>query len=85
MGISIDSPGVARRTSGQLGLEFPLLSDPPMRIIRQYHMTGPGMNMAQMGYVIIDRQGRIRVRKVDRQFGEHAPDIRAILDHLNTA
>jgi peroxiredoxin len=38
-----------------------------------------------MGYVIIDRQGRIRVRKVDRQFGEHAQDIRAILDHLNTA
>jgi hypothetical protein len=33
------------------------------------------MNMAQMGYVIIDRQGRIRVRKVDRQFGEHAQDI----------
>lgn len=85
MGISIDSPGVARRTSSQLGLEFPLLSDPPMRISRQYHMTGPRMNMAQMGYVIIDRQGRIRVRKVDRQFGEHAPDIRAILDHLNTA
>jgi hypothetical protein len=56
-----------------------------MRIIRQYHMTEPGMKMVHMGYVIIDRQGRIRVRNVDRQFGEHAHDIRAILDHLNTA
>jgi peroxiredoxin len=85
MGISIDSPSVARHTSNRLGLEFPLLSDPSMRIIRQYHMTGPGMKMAHMGYVIIDRQGRIRVRKVDRQFGEHVHDIRAIIDHLNTA
>lgn len=85
MGISIDSPRVARRTSSRLGLTFPLLSDPPMRIIRQYRMTGQDMNMAYMGYVIIDRQGRIRARKVDPQFGEHVKDMLAILERLDTA
>lgn len=83
LGISIDSPNVARRTSSRLGLTFPLLSDPPMRMIRQYRVTGQDMNMAYMGYVIIDRQGR--VRKVDPQFGEHAKDMLAILERLDTA
>lgn len=85
MGISIDSPSVAGRTASRLDLKFPLLSDPPMRVIRQYRMTGEGMNMAYMGYVIIDRQGRIRVRQVDPQFGEHAKDILAIIERLDTA
>jgi peroxiredoxin len=84
LGISIDAPGVARRTVTQLGLQFPLLSDPQMRVIRQYDMKGQGMQMADMGYVIIDRQGRIRVRKIDRQFGAHARDILAIIRHLRT-
>ena len=56
-----------------------------MRIIRQYRMTGQNMSMAYMGYVVIDRQGRVRVRKVDPQFGEHAKDILAILEHLDAA
>lgn len=84
-GISIDAPGVARRTATQLDLQFPLLSDPHMRVIRQYDMKGQDMQMAAMGYVIIDRQGRIRVHKIDRQFGEHARDILAIVQHLPTA
>jgi len=29
------------------------------------------MEMAEMGYAVIDRQGRIRERQIDRQFGEH--------------
>ncbi len=27
--------------------------------------------MADMGYVVIDKQGRIRARQIDRRFGEH--------------
>jgi peroxiredoxin len=82
LGISIDSPSVARRTVTQLGLQFPLLSDPQMRVIRQYGMKGERMQMADMGYIIIDRQGRLRARQIDRQFGEHGRDILAIVRHL---
>jgi len=34
-------------------------------------MKGDGMNMADMGYVVIDKQGRIRTRRIDRRFGEN--------------
>ena len=40
LGISCDPPGVARHTMTQLNLQFPLLSDPQMRVIRQYGMKG---------------------------------------------
>jgi len=33
------------------------------------------MDMADMGYVVIDKQGRIRTRQVDRRFGESADKI----------
>jgi len=84
LGISIDPPSVARHTMTQLNLQFPLLSDPQMRVIRQYGMKGKDMQMAHMGYVVIDSQGRIRARQIDPQFGEHAQDLLAIVQHLRT-
>jgi hypothetical protein len=29
------------------------------------------MEMADLGYVVIDRVGRIRAQRLDRQFGDH--------------
>ena len=43
-----------------------------MDVIRAYGMKGEGMEMADLGYVIVDKQGRIRTRQVDRRFGENA-------------
>ena len=54
----------------KFGLSFPLLSDSGMQVIRQYGMEGEGMEMADLGYVVIDRQGRIRAKRIDRQFGD---------------
>jgi len=85
LGISIDPPSVLRHTVAQLSLQFPLLADPQMRVIRQYGMKGKDMQMAHMGYVIIDAQGRLRMRKIDPQFGEHAQDILAVLQYLQPA
>lgn len=70
LGISIDHPEDARRLADDLGLAFPILSDPRMGVIRAYRMKGEGMDMADMGYVVIDPQGRIRARRLDRQFGD---------------
>lgn len=69
--MSIDRPEDARGLRRDLGLTFPILSDPDMRIIRAFGMQGEMRNMGDMGYVIIDKQGRIRTRQLDRQFGEH--------------
>ena len=80
--ISKDSPGDARRMATELGLGFPVLSDPSMEVIIRYGMKGEAMAMADMGYVLIDATGRIRVRRIDREFGEHAGELVRDLSRL---
>lgn len=75
LGISHDPPQQATRLAQDLGLTFPLLSDPAMEVIRAYRMKGDGMEMADMGYVVIDKQGRTRTRQIDRRFGENGERI----------
>lgn len=75
LGISNDPPKEAARLAQDLRLPFPILSDPSMEVIRAYRMKGEGMEMADMGYVVIDKQGRIRAREIDRRFGEHVERI----------
>lgn len=71
LGISRDTPETAARLVRELGLPFPILADVTMEVIRAYRMKGEGMEMADLGYVIIDKQGRIRARQIDRRFGEN--------------
>jgi len=47
-------------------------------------MKGEHMAMADMGYVVIDRVERIRVRKIDREFGDHATDILGHLERMRS-
>lgn len=73
--VSIDKPPMAREVTKKFGLSFPILSDPEMTVVRQYGMKGDRMEMAELGYVVIDRHGRIRGRRVDREFGDHVDSI----------
>ena len=79
LALSTDTPAVAAQTASRLGLQFSLLSDPLGQVIRQYQMFNPPMNMASMGYVLIDAHGRVRARAMDPYFGAHSE---AILQHL---
>ena len=60
LAISRDTTEAQARMAREIGLSFPVLSDPSMEVIRAYRMKGEGMEMADLGYVIIDKQGRIR-------------------------
>ena len=80
--VSNDTPEVQRRLAEELKLTFPLLSDRRMNVISAYGMKGDGMDMADMGYVVIDRTGRIRSRQIDRRFGEN---VRMILRAVHEA
>lgn len=75
LGISGDSPDAATGLIKDLGLPFPILSDPRMAVVRAFAMYGDSMGMPEMGYVVIDKQGRIRTRQVDRRFGENVDSI----------
>ncbi len=80
--ISNDREEDARRMATELGLDFPVLSNPSMDVIYRYRMKGERMPMADMGYVLIDAAGRIRRHKIDRQFGEHVGDLVESLGNL---
>lgn len=82
LGISIDKPEAAGKLARELGLTFPLLSDPSMGVIRRYGMMGEGMKMGNMGYAVIDRRGRLREKKIDWKFAERVDDILAIVRTL---
>ena len=73
--VSNDAPEVQRRLAEELKLTFPLLSDRRMNVISAYGMKGDGMDMADMGYVVIDKHGRIRARQIDRRFGDNVGTI----------
>lgn len=80
--MSIDRPEDARALRQDLGLTFPILSDPNMRVIRAFDMQGEMRDMADMGYVIIDKAGRIRDRRVERKFGDNLAPVLSILKGL---
>lgn len=79
MAISSDRSDDVRRMAGELGYAFPVLSDPSLDVIYRYSMKGKGSTMADMGYVLIDAAGRVRLRQIDHRFGEHADEI---VEHL---
>ena len=80
--VSIDKPDQARQVAQEFKLSFPVLSDPEMQVIRPYGMKGERMEMADLGYVGIDREGRIRAKRADREFGDH---VELLLHHLRQA
>jgi peroxiredoxin len=80
--VSIDRPTDARRLRQELLLTLPILSDPDMTMIRAYGMKGEGMQMGDMGYVIIDKAGRIRDRRIERNFGDNLAPVLSTLKGL---
>ncbi|MGH7929899.1 MAG: peroxiredoxin family protein [Candidatus Binatia bacterium] len=80
--LSMDTAKEASKLAQDLSLAFPVLVDPNMGIVRAYGMYGKQMRMPEMGYTVIDTEGRIRTEEVDREFGEHA---NAILRALRRA
>lgn len=77
--MSIDPPQDAQGLASALGLTLPLLSDPKMEVIQAYRMKGQGMEMGDMGYVVIDRLGRIRYWEPDLRFGENVEKVVQVL------
>lgn len=82
LAMSMDTPEQASKLAEDLNLVFPILADPNGAIVREYGMYSRQMGMPDMGYTVIDKQGRIRVEKVDQQFGEN---VNAILGALRKA
>jgi peroxiredoxin len=87
-----DAPAQSRRLKQITGISAPVLLDPDLAVARQYDMLpktgqpmGEMMGVAQMGFVIVDGSGTIRVQRVDLHFGQDADQMRQILDLIAPA
>lgn len=88
--LNSDTPQDSLRLRSITGVSFPVLLDGDLAVARRYDLLPkPGQPMggmrgvAQMGFVVVDQKGIIRVQRADILFGEHAAQILEILDILN--
>jgi peroxiredoxin len=84
--INNDTPDNSRRLKRTAGLSLRVLLDHDLQVARSYDMLpkanepmGMMSGVAQMGFVIVDGGGTIRVQRVDTHFGDHAGQILDIL------
>ena len=87
--INSDTPEQSRQLKQITGIDAPVLLDRELEVAGQYDMLPkPGQPMgmmqgvAQMGFVVVDGAGTIRVQRVDLNFGEHADQMLEILQLL---
>ncbi len=84
--LNSDTPEESRQLKRMTGISLPVLLDPELQVARSYDMLpkpnqpmGMMRGVAQMGIVIADGRGTIRVQRVDVNFGAHADQILEIL------
>ena len=87
--INSDAPPASRQLKAISGISLPVLLDRSLAVARQYDLLPkPGQPMggmagvAQMGFVVVDGRGTIRVQRADIYFGQHAGQIAEILRRL---
>ena len=87
--INSDAPDGSVRLKQVTHITLPVLLDRQLAWARLYDMVpkpnqrmGMMSGVGQMGFVVIDASGTIRVQRVDIQFGQHAPQILEILRRL---
>jgi len=87
--INPDSPSASRQLKQRTGISLPVLLDPDLSVGRHYDLLpkpgqpmGTMMGVAQMGLIIVDLEGTIRVQRADINFGQHAGQILEILQIL---
>lgn len=84
--INGDTPENSRRLKQISGISVPVLLDRQLAVPRQYDMLpkagqpmGGMSGVAQMGWVIVDASGTIRVQRADVQFGSHTSQMLEVL------
>ena len=71
----------SRKLTGRLGLRFPLLSDPGLRVIAAYGVAMAGRPIAVPAVFVVDRDRKILHRHIGTSVTDR-PSPEAILAHL---
>lgn len=88
--INSDTPEQSRQLKQITKIGAPVLLDRDLAVARQYDMLpkpdqpmGMMQGVAQMGFVIVDAAGIIRIQRADVSFGDHASQMLEILRLLD--
>lgn len=88
--VGYDTPESLGQTQAGSGVSFPLLADRDLTVTRLYDMQlrpdwpmGGMGEIPEMGYVIVDANGLIRLQRVDLYFGDNAGQILDVLAGLD--
>ncbi len=74
-----------RLRASEGGIHIPVLADRALWVTQQYGMKDPDTARTLTGYVIIDRAGKVRARKIEPLFGERLDEIAAALRAASSA
>ncbi|MGH3147862.1 MAG: redoxin domain-containing protein [Rubrobacter sp.] len=83
LAVSADSPRSHRAFAADRGIELPLLADFNKRVIEDYGVRREA-GFPDRAYFIIDREGIVRVRRVESSTRDQ-PDVAAVLEDLDKA
>lgn len=70
LGISVNAPQSQAIFAQMLKLEFPLLSDFGMDVIKKYGVKHPRRDLALRSWFIIDKEGTIRFKYISSKPGD---------------
>ncbi len=84
VGISVDPLEDSRGLAKDLGLSFPLLSDPDLAVIRAYGVADESNGIAWPSEVLVDPGGVIRWRQGARSVGTR-PSVADVLRAFDAA
>ena len=86
LAVGYDTPESLKQTQAGSATSFPLLADIEMKVTPLYDMQlrsnwpmGGMGDIPEMGYVVVGADGRIKLQRVDLNFGDHADDILTVL------
>jgi peroxiredoxin len=78
--ITVDRPTALGWVQEVLGLPYPLLSDESREATRRYAVLDPASGVARRAYVVIDRHGMVRFKRVLENPGERLTNDTLILE-----
>lgn len=79
--MSADSQETSRALADKLGIEFPMLSDPQLEVVRAYGIEEVGKDIARPATFVLDADGRVLFAHVGKVPGDR-PLIKRMFDAL---
>ena len=73
--VSVDSVGDHKDLKEDLGLDYPVLSDEDLLLIRKVELVDPKSPKSLRGFAVLDKEGKVLHAEEVNPFGENAEEV----------